>query len=289
MEHEERDEGGKRGRRRKRRHEESDSRSRSSDSGSSESENRRSKRRKRHHRRRTRGSSDSSSSGEESDSDVVSKRSRSRVRHKEERRHKSRDKEKKRKDRGKGKRKEEKKKKKKEKAERQKSGPVTASWGKYGLIKEIDMWNKRPEFSAWLSEVKKVNLETLPNWEERQMFKEYMEDYNTATLPSKKYYNVDKYHQRKMFKEWKKGAKYRSVEVERTEFNDEEQRRQELKMLREHEKEAHIEELKHSMKTGMAQAMREQAQLREEMQYQYRLGNLEAANAIQKRLEPDAL
>ncbi|RRT81485.1 hypothetical protein B296_00001027 [Ensete ventricosum] len=32
--------------------------------------------------------------------------------------------------------------------------------------------NKRPEFTAWLSEVKQVNLETLPNWEEKQMFKE---------------------------------------------------------------------------------------------------------------------
>jgi hypothetical protein len=34
--------------------------------------------------------------------------------------------------------------------------------------------NKRPEFTAWLLEVKKVNLESLPPWEEKKMFKEYV-------------------------------------------------------------------------------------------------------------------
>ncbi|KAK8969222.1 hypothetical protein KSP40_PGU007519 [Platanthera guangdongensis] len=37
----------------------------------------------------------------------------------------------------------------------------------------------------------------------------------------------------------------------------------------------------------LAQAMKDQARLREEMAYQYRLGNSEAAAAIQKRLDPD--
>jgi hypothetical protein len=39
-----------------------------------------------------------------------------------------------------------------------KKGAVTESWGKYGIIRETDMWNKRPEFTAWLLEVKKVTL-----------------------------------------------------------------------------------------------------------------------------------
>lgn len=148
------------------------------------------------------------------------------------------------------------------------------------------MWTKRPEFSAWLGEVKQVNMETLPAWEEKQMFKEYMEDYNTATFPSKKYYDLDLYHRRKMMKEVEKGA-LKAIQAERTVFNDEEQRRQELRRERDQQKEAEIEALKHSMQSGMAKAMREQAQLREEMNYQFRLGNFEAAAAIQKRLDPD--
>ncbi|KAF5175810.1 nucleic acid-binding protein [Thalictrum thalictroides] len=112
-----------------------------------------------------------------------------------------------------------------------------------------------------------------------------MEDHNTATFPSKKYYNMDDYHRRKMEKQMKKGSKI--LETERIIFNDEEQRRQELMVAREKQKEEQVEALKRSMQSGMAQAMKEQAQLREEMAYQYKLGNFEAAAAIQRRLDPD--
>ncbi|XP_039014084.1 vicilin-like seed storage protein At2g18540 [Hibiscus syriacus] len=175
---------------------------------------------------------------------------------------------------------------KKEKSDRGKKGAVTDSWGKYGIIRETDMWNKRPEFTAWLSEVKQINLESLPNWEEKQLFKDFMEDHNTATFPSKKYYNLDAYYKREMEKESKKGVK-KVLQAERIVFNDEEQRRQELLMAREKQKEEEVEALKRSMQSGMAQAMKEQAQLREEMAYMYKIGNFEAAAAIQKRLDPD--
>nr|GMD84088.1 DEAD-box ATP-dependent RNA helicase 42 [Ipomoea batatas] len=63
--------------------------------------------------------------------------------------------------------------------------------------------------------------------------------------------------------------------------------RQELLRERERQKEEQLQSMQHSMRTGMAQAMKEQAQLREEMAYQYKLGNFEAAAAIQRRLDPD--
>ncbi|KAM1373332.1 hypothetical protein ACFX2I_024044 [Malus domestica] len=71
------------------------------------------------------------------------------------------------------------------KKERGMVGAVMNSWGKYGIIRETDMWNKRPEFTAWLLEVKLVNLEHLANWEEKQMFKQFMEDHSTASFPLK--------------------------------------------------------------------------------------------------------
>ncbi|KAF3644412.1 putative E3 ubiquitin-protein ligase RMA1-like isoform 1 [Capsicum annuum] len=132
--------------------------------------------------------------------------------------------------------------------------------------------NKRPEFTAWLAEIKQVNLESLPNWEEKQLFKQY--------------YNLDAYYKRKMEKEARRGVK-KVVDDERTVFNDEEQRRQELMREREKHKEEQMQALKREMQSGMAQAMKEQAQLREEMAYQYKLGNFEAAAAIQRRLDPD--
>eukprot|EP00262_Sarcandra_glabra_P005361 TRINITY_DN16858_c0_g1_i2.p1 TRINITY_DN16858_c0_g1~~TRINITY_DN16858_c0_g1_i2.p1 ORF type:complete len:287 (+),score=80.33 TRINITY_DN16858_c0_g1_i2:199-1059(+) len=235
---------------------------------------RRSKRRSRRRHRDDHSSSSYSSSSEhsssqESESDGSDseeseserrrrkKKERRRRKEKEYERERRRRKEKERKrkrekegsDEKKKKEKHKKKKKRKEKEEGRK-GAVTNSWGKYGIIRETDMWNKRPEFTAWLAEVKQVNLETLPNWEEKQMFKEFMEDHNTATFPSKKYYDLDAYHRHMMDKEMKKGLKKVSV-AERTVFNDEEQRRQELQIERERQKEEQVEALKRSMQSGM--------------------------------------
>ncbi|KAF3442112.1 hypothetical protein FNV43_RR16028 [Rhamnella rubrinervis] len=239
----------------------SDSESDSNSSGSEDSETERRRRRKRKERRRRK--------------EKEEERERKRRKREKEKKRRRREKEEERK----------KERKKKEKKEKGKKGAVTNLWGKYGIIRETDMWTKRPEFTAWLAEVKQVNLESLPNWEEKQMFKQFMEDHNTATFPSKKYYNLDAYHQHKREKEIKRGLKV--LEKERTVFNDEEQRRQELAVAREKQKEEEVKALKRSMQSGMAQAMKEQAQLREEMAYQYKVGNFEAAAAIQRRLDPD--
>ena len=52
---------------------------------------------------------------------------------------------------------------------------------------ESDMFNKQQEFYLWLQEVKKTNPETLPRFEMKKMFDTFAEDYNTVTLPHKKY------------------------------------------------------------------------------------------------------
>ncbi|XP_047342078.1 protein FAM133B [Impatiens glandulifera] len=233
------------------------------------------------------GSSESSFSESESEDERRRRKRKERKKREERHREKERRREKeKRKERDEKKKKKKRSKDKKSDKSKKGMGAVTDSWGKYGIIKEVDMWNKRPEFTAWLLEIKKVNLESLSNWEEKKMFTDFMEDYNTGTFRSKKYYNLDAYHQKKIEKEIKKG--YTSIpETEMTVFNDEEQLRRERLKEREIYKEQQIEALKYSMQGGMAKAMKEQAQLREEMAYQYKLGNFEAAAAIQRRLEPD--
>ncbi|EPS61834.1 hypothetical protein M569_12959 [Genlisea aurea] len=213
-------------------------------------------------------SEDSSSCSEYSDSDSEEGRRRRRKEkrrreEKKEKRSKEKDKYRKRKDREEKKKREKKKKKMKKNEDKLKKGAVTGSWGMYGIIRETDMWNKRPEFTAWLAEIKKVALNLVSQ-----------------------YYNLDAYYQRKMEKDMKKG-RGKVDKAERTVFDDEEQRRLELRRERERQKEEQVEALKRSMQSGMAQAMKEQAQLREEMAYQYKIGNLEAAAAIQRRLDPD--
>ncbi|VVB15865.1 unnamed protein product [Arabis nemorensis] len=113
-----------------------------------------------------------------------------------------------------------------------------------------------------------------------------MEDHNTGTFTSKKYYDIDGYYRRKLEKEMKKGMK-KAGHSERTVFNDEEQRRLEMQEAREKQKEEEVLALKRSMEGGMAQAMKEQARLKEEMVYLYKIGDMEGAAAIQRRLDPD--
>jgi hypothetical protein len=49
-----------------------------------------------------------------------------------------------------------------------------------------------------------MEVEAMPKWEEKELFKEYCEDYNTGTLAHKKYYDYDAYMRAKAIKEAKK-------------------------------------------------------------------------------------
>ena len=53
--------------------------------------------------------------------------------------------------------------------------------------------SKLDEFSLWLVEVKGSGRDRLGKREEKEMFAQFVEDYNTATLPHVKYYNVEKW------------------------------------------------------------------------------------------------
>jgi carbamoylphosphate synthase large subunit len=56
-------------------------------------------------------------------------------------------------------------------------------FGKFGYIRETDAHSKHDEFVLWAVEVKGANIELLGKTEEKEMFREYMEDFNTGTLP----------------------------------------------------------------------------------------------------------
>ncbi|KAJ6578902.1 hypothetical protein DFH09DRAFT_1030835 [Mycena vulgaris] len=91
----------------------------------------------------------------------------------------------------------ERKKAKKEKKEKKKSGSkATPQWGKYGIISEIDIFTKGQEFHTWLVEERKINPETISKDQNKKEYARFMEDYNTATLPDEKYYNMESYNRR---------------------------------------------------------------------------------------------
>ncbi|KAL7277682.1 hypothetical protein ACG7TL_008613 [Trametes sanguinea] len=131
--------------------------------------------------RRRRSKSASSSSSESSDG---KERRRRKEKHRK-RRSRSRSKD----------RKKEKKKSKKDK-KKQKSMAVSHQWGKYGLINESDLYNKEQEFRAWLVEERKINPETISKEQTKKEFAQFVEDYNTATLPHEKFYHMEEYERR---------------------------------------------------------------------------------------------
>ncbi|RCH87252.1 hypothetical protein CU097_005254 [Rhizopus azygosporus] len=87
-------------------------------------------------------------------------------------------------------------KKSKKSKKKSKSLSIGDQWGKYGIIYESDIFTKEPEFQAWLIEVKDADVETLSQSKRKEMFIEFMEDYNTATLPHKKFYSIEKWEKR---------------------------------------------------------------------------------------------
>ncbi|KAF8695602.1 hypothetical protein RHS03_07970, partial [Rhizoctonia solani] len=97
-------------------------------------------------------------------------------------------------------RRKEKKERKREKRERKdrkkhkgKSGAVTGQWGQHGIINESHMYEKDAEFRTWLVEECKMNPESMSKDATKKQFARFVEDYNTATLPHPKFYNMETY------------------------------------------------------------------------------------------------
>ena len=43
----------------------------------------------------------------------------------------------------------------------------------------------------------RIDIEILPKAEEKELFRTFCEDFNTATLPHKKYYDLDEYERKR--------------------------------------------------------------------------------------------
>merc|ERR1711957_1114281 len=111
---------------------------------------------------------------------------------------------------------------------------VSTQFGKFGVIKPEDFYNKKPEFLCWAIEVRKENTDVMCQMDMKNLFKEYIEDYNTATMPTKKYYNLQtwdtllskKRQANNRGKEMSDAAKGSMVS-----FDDEKARREEIKHI----------------------------------------------------------
>jgi hypothetical protein len=234
-----------------------------------------------------------SSSSSSSDSSSSSAEARASKRHKHHKRskHKS-DKDKKRssskKERKRDKRHGSKKHKKRadsDKAEREpRTGNLMSSWGKYGVIRDEQAEGSRyePEFQAWLSDVKSIGAAALARWELDEHWKTFCEDFNTGTLPGKKYYDLRKWAA--------KQARDEPERVERTAFDDEEQiRRQRLEESRQREQQVSKDTLLRMGATNAIEDMRKQELAKMQMQHAWRTGDTQRAEEMLKKFQPETV
>lgn len=252
----------------------------------------------------SRSSSSSSSSDSEDSEDrrrrekKEKKRKREREARKEEKRH--RKKEKKRS----SKHKHEKHKHKKHKRDKEGGSSSTAGggggglygkWGQYGIIRESDMPEKQEEFLAWLAEHKGVNQEALRPWELKEHFSSYVEDFNTATLPHEKYYNMRTWYMKELERKQREGdqeaAEQESAGFVRTTFDDEGERKRELLRERERRAQEITKVMAESMKkagaeSSLVQDMREQEEKRLAMRSSYAVGDVSKARDMAQKLDP---
>lgn len=166
-------------------------------------------------------------------------------------------------------------------------------FGKHGYIREGDMHLKEGEFRLWAGEVKGANVELLGRAEERELFKEYMEDYNTGTLKHRKYYDLDAWTryqaQKAAYKNAKAaGAKAGGGDAVFDARADEEAIKRARIEERVAAQQARLSEAYHLLKhTDRAKDMREQELLRAEMALAYKTGDRARAEKIYNRLLPD--
>ncbi len=184
------------------------------------------------------------------------------------------------------------KKEKKSKKDAKKHGKATEpEFGARGFIRETDKYDKEGEFRAWLGEVKKRDMESLQKWEEKELFKEYAEDYNTATLPHEKFYHLEKWSREEAARRAREDptAASTTAAIERESFNDEEERKREIQAERERRDAEYKRETYLRMKSdsGDLENLREQERLKELRKNAYNMGDMETVARVNKILAPD--
>jgi len=198
----------------------------------------------------------------------------------------------------KGKKEKKDKKGKKDKAEKKKKGmktfnkgqkdSVSQQFGKYGVIKPEDFFNKKPEFLLWATEIKKAHIDQMGQMQQKDLFKDYIEDYNTATMPSEKYYDLHAWDQKMATKRLRKNKGDEMSDAQRAalaSFDDESARKHEIKAMQAKKQEQQIQDEVRRMRSDKLKVseMRQQAALNNQIDMLNKAGNVKAAEKLRDR------
>lgn len=179
------------------------------------------------------------------------------------------------------------KKKSKHKKRKTDTAGSASAWGKYGLVKESQPEGaaKEAEFQAWLAEEKNVGAAALSKRELQEMWDTFREDFNTATLPHKKYYDIRKW----TAKHRDDSAGAQNGADGNVAADEASLRQQRLDAARAREHEVTKDTLMRMGASNMIEDMRAQELARYQMQHAYRTGDMQTAEMLMKKLAPETL
>jgi len=168
---------------------------------------------------------------------------------------------------------------------------VSNQFGKYGVLKQEDFFMKKPEFICWAMEVKNTNVDALGQMQMKDLFKDYVEDFNTATMPSEKYYDLnawDKKVSSKRQKNTKGDEMTADQKASLASFDDEGARKSEIKHLQAKRQEQSINDEFMRLRADREKVseMRHQDQMKAHMNMAYRQGHTEVADKLKGRMDP---
>jgi hypothetical protein len=156
------------------------------------------------------------------------------------------------------------------------------TFGKYGILKASDFHKKQRSFTVWMEEVKGILSFTGPKWELQEYFKEYAEDFNTATLPHIKYYDYDKWE----MEEYQKN-KLKTETSGSSMVKDEAVHMMGLKEKAAAKQKEEFAMVKSMMNKDKINEMKRKTQLQAEMAHAYKVGDQETYLRLKSRLEPE--
>merc|ERR1712085_127982 len=151
---------------------------------------------------------------------------------------------------------------------------------------------KKTEFLCWAIEVRKENTDVMCQMDMKNLFKEYIEDYNTATMPTKKYYNLQTWD---TLLSKKRQAKNRGNEMSEAQkgsmvsFDDEKARREEIKHIQAKKQEDQITNEVRRMRTDKTKVseMKSQTMLKTKIDMLQKSGFTKEADKLIRKMNEE--
>jgi hypothetical protein len=147
----------------------------------------------------------------------------------------------------------------------------------------------KPEFEAWLAEVKGISPEApVPRKELESYFSDFAEDFNTVTLPHEKFYSLEKWERAQQALGITARSAAAAGAVGSMSLLDDAAERQRRAAAEKRQAEmAVLQQFKQNMGADRIAALNREKELQLRLQHAHKTGDVKEAERIQRLLDPE--